>query len=328
MSNRQKRIRFTTLSIFILSLLLVSCSKKKGRDLKGKVIVFHAGSLSVPFSEIARGFEAVNPDVKIQLEAAGSRTCARKISELGRECDIMASADYSVIDSLLIPEFSSWNIKFAANEMVIAFTDQSTKSGIINEDNWYNLLLDDELSFGRSDPNSDPCGYRTVLVLKLAEKFYKRNGLTREFLSKDNEYVRGKETDLLALLETGAIDYMFIYRSVAKQHKLKFITLPKEINLKDAEFSEYYASAEVKISGKAPGKFITKHGAPMIYGVTIPRNAPSPRLAMRFIEYLLDKSKGGAILSRHGQPSVIPAPAEHYEKIPNRLRKFVFPVKK
>ena len=37
----------------------------------------------------------------------------------------MASADYTVIDKLLIPDYTKWNIKFAVNEMAIVFSENS-----------------------------------------------------------------------------------------------------------------------------------------------------------------------------------------------------------
>ncbi|MFO7902919.1 MAG: hypothetical protein R6U98_09680 [Pirellulaceae bacterium] len=40
------------------------------------------------------------PDVTFETEAAGSRTTARKVSELGRGADLVMSADYTVIDNL------------------------------------------------------------------------------------------------------------------------------------------------------------------------------------------------------------------------------------
>ncbi len=46
-----------------------------------QLIIFHAGSLAVPFREISEEFKALHPDVKIILEATGSRICARKIAE-------------------------------------------------------------------------------------------------------------------------------------------------------------------------------------------------------------------------------------------------------
>jgi len=70
---------------------------------RGRLIVFHAGSLSIPFKEMGEAFTKKYPGVKIQREAAGSRTCARKITDLKRPCDVMASADYTVIQNLLLP---------------------------------------------------------------------------------------------------------------------------------------------------------------------------------------------------------------------------------
>ncbi|MCL1973294.1 MAG: tungstate ABC transporter substrate-binding protein WtpA, partial [Bacteroidetes bacterium] len=40
----------------------------------------------------------MHPKVRVLSEGAGSLDCARKITELHRPCDIMASADYAVID--------------------------------------------------------------------------------------------------------------------------------------------------------------------------------------------------------------------------------------
>jgi molybdate/tungstate transport system substrate-binding protein len=306
----------------------VSCSGRDDGSVQKRLIVFHAGSLSVPFAEIAKGFEHENPEVKVQMEAAGSRTCARKITELGKKCDVIASADYAVIDVLLIPDFASWNIKFAANEMTITFTDESEKADLIDQNNWYNLLLRDDVTFGRSDPNADPCGYRTVLAMKLAEKYYGEKGLSERLLSKDRRFIRSKETDLLGLLEAGAIDYVFIYRSVARQHNLRFLILPDEINLKDSRYAKIYASVSVKISGKKPGEFIERKGAPMIYGVTIPKNAPSPELAIEFVKYLLEESKGQKMMRDNGQPPVVPASTGKYENIPTELKRFVLPTEK
>ncbi|MCK5916021.1 MAG: substrate-binding domain-containing protein, partial [Deltaproteobacteria bacterium] len=90
-----------------------------------KVIIFHAGSLSVPLQAMEKAFEAAHPEIDIQREGGGSRKCARKITDLKKECDIMASADFSVIDRLLIPEYASWNVRFATNQMVLCYTETS-----------------------------------------------------------------------------------------------------------------------------------------------------------------------------------------------------------
>lgn len=93
-----------------------------------EVIVFHAGSLAVPFAEVEKRFEAMHPEIDVLREAGGSTKLARMISELGKPADILASADYKVIDKGLIPEHADWNILFASNQLVLCYTDQSTFS--------------------------------------------------------------------------------------------------------------------------------------------------------------------------------------------------------
>ncbi len=318
--------RVLTFLMIIALFLFSSCCG--GDERGGKMVIFHAGSLSVPFSRIAELFERENPGVDILLEAAGSRTCARKISELGRQCDVMASADYAVIDALLIPEHAGWNIKFAANEMVIAYTADSKRAEEIDPDNWYGILLDPDVAYGRSDPDSDPCGYRAVLTMKLAEVHYGVEDLAENMAGKDNRYIRPKETDLLGLLEAGSIDYIFIYRSVAQQHGLECLLLPDQVNLKNPEFASLYSSVSVRISGEKPGEYIERRGAPMVYGVTIPENAPNPTKALNFVHFLLSAEKGLKIMEENGQPPVVPMSAESYESIPEDLKKFALPAEK
>lgn len=298
-----------------------AASETPGR-ISGDVVVFHAGSLSVPFQQIAEAFSKEYPGVRVLREAAGSRACARKIADLRRACDVFGSADYTVIDALLIPKHADWAIKFAGNEMVIAYNEESRHSAEIARHNWYQVLLREDVAFGRSHPNSDPCGYRSVLVAKLAERHYERPGLADRFLKKDVRYIRPKETDLLALLEVHAIDYVFIYRSVAEQHELKYVTLPGQINLGQPEFADFYRTVTVEVSGRIPGEKIVKRGEPMIYGVTIPKNAPNPRAAAAFVTFLLEREKGLAIMEKNGQPSVVPSPSATYGSIPPELRRF------
>jgi molybdate/tungstate transport system substrate-binding protein len=315
------------ISIIILLSSCVNTDKENKSDFKndsvsGELIIFHAGSLSVPFKEIAKEFKKEYPEVNIKAEIAGSVACARKITDLKRPCDVMASADYAVIDKMLIPEYADWNIKFASNEMVIAFTEKSGYKSEINKNNCYNILLKKDVNYGRSDPNSDPCGYRTVLVIKLAAKKYDKPYIVEKLLNKDIRFIRPKEVDLLALLETNTIDYIFIYRSVAEQHGLEYILLPDSINLKNPELKDFYSSVSIDINGNKPGEFITQKGEPMVYGLTILNNAPNKKAALAFTKFLLSKNKGIKIMEKNGQPSLVPSFTSTFSKIPDELKEF------
>lgn len=302
-----------------IMLLIGACDKTEKSQ---KLIIFNAGSLSVPFKKIAEEFKKTHPNTEILMESAGSRTCARKISDLNKPCDIMASADYSVINNLLIPDFADFNIRFATNEMCIVYTENSKGADSISKDNWYNILLNKDVAYGRSDPNADPCGYRAILTTKLAEKHYNADGLADKILAKDNKFIRPKETDLLALLESHTIDYLFLYRSVAQQHNLKYLILPDEVNLKNASMSDLYKTVSVEISGKKPGETVVKKGAPMVYGITIPKNAPSPKLALEFLKFVLSNNGGMKVMEENGQPSAVGSISNTFDKIPEPLKVF------
>jgi molybdate/tungstate transport system substrate-binding protein len=312
-------IFFSLLKTFFLSLFFLGSINAQNPN---QLIIFHAGSLTVPFEKIIVGFKKENPGIEVLKEIAGSRECARKISELKKPCDIFASADYMVIDQLLVPEFTDWNLKFATNEMTIVYTEKSRRAKEINQKNWFDILLDNNINIGRADPNADPCGYRSILTMKLAEIFYNKKGLAEKLIKKDQEYIRPKEVDLLALLEAGELDYIFLYRSVAEQHGLKFLILPDKINLKKAEFEDYYKQVLVELNGKKPGEKISQAGSSMVYGVTIPKNSPNPALAKKFIHYLLNKEKGLRVMQELGQPTVVPSVCDVYNKLPDDLKKY------
>ncbi|MDY6875051.1 MAG: tungstate ABC transporter substrate-binding protein WtpA [Chloroflexota bacterium] len=291
--------------------------------LAGKLIVFHAGSLTVPMDALAEAFRAHHHDVTFETEASGSNAAARKISELEREADLMMSADYTVIDKLLIPDFADWNVQFARNTMVIAYTDESLYADEISADNWYEIFTREGVVYGHSDPDADPCGYRTLLVWQLAEKHYDVPGLygtLEEHCPPEN--VRPKSVELIALLESGDMDYAWEYRSVAVQHGLKFVELPDEINLSMVEHTDFYSQATVEVAGKEPGTVMTMVGKPIVYGVTIPKNAPSLDLALEFVKFLLGP-EGQAIMEAQGQPPIVPPVAGDVSSMPAELQGMV-----
>ncbi|MCX6330310.1 MAG: tungstate ABC transporter substrate-binding protein WtpA [Bacteroidia bacterium] len=307
--------------ILISGFAFVGCKNKSGSN-SGEIIIFNAGSLSVPFKQMKDEYEKRNPGVKILMEPAGSLVCARKITELKKPCDIIASADYFVINKLLIPEYTSWTIRFATNEMVIAFLDKSTFSGEMNSENWYEILSSDKVTYSRADPDSDPGGYRTVLTLMLAEKYYNQKDLAERLLLKNKNYIRPKEVDLIALLESNAVDYIFIYKSVAIQHNLKYVELPDEINLGDPLKNDLYNSVSTEVVGSSPGSRIIVRGEYINYSISVLNNAPHKSEAIEFISFLLSND-GMDILRKNGQEPIIPFSTEQPALIPDKLRQYL-----
>jgi len=291
----------------LMSVAFFSGSFAVGAEPRGKLVMFHAGSLSVPFKSMEKAFEAKYPKVDLQREASGSQKAARKISDLKKPCDIMASADYKVIDKLLIPQYADWNIRFATNQLVLCYTESSKYAKEVNDKNWHEILQRKGVVWGHSDPNLDPCGYRSLMVLQLAEKYYKIPGLyDKAIANRPKRNVRPKSVELISLLQTGNMDYAWEYLSVAVQHSLKYVVLPDEINLGNYKYDDLYRQAVVKVTGKKPGTFMDIKGKSCTYGVTLIKDAPNREAAVAFLKYLLDPEGGLKVLKGMGQPPFIP----------------------
>lgn len=313
---------FTSLLFLISTLhscIFFACNDGDAED---TLHIIHAGSLTYPVSKIIEEFKKENPGVIVLSEAWGSKAGARRVIDLQTPCDIFISADYMVIKRMLLPYHSDWYIKFATNEMAIVFTPKSRHSNEIRSENWMEILLRPDVEVGRSDPDQDPCGYRAVFTLQLAELYFNDKLRPKKILQKSQKNIRPKETDLLALLETNHLDYIFLYRSVAQQHNLPYLLLPDELNLRNPNLDWFYSNARVETVGAKPGSVITEVGEAMVYGVTIPFKVRNQSLAEKFVEFLLSKEKGITILENLGQPGIVPSPSTTFEKIPQSLQRF------
>ena len=295
--------------IFLLSAVVVLCAAiPASAEPSGKLVVFHAGSLAVPFADMEKAFEARYPNVDVQRESGGSTKLARMITELGKPADIMASADYLVIDKMLVPGFAAWNARFATNQIVLCYTAQSRYASEINDKNWTEILQRPDVVWGHSDPNLDPCGYRSLMTLQLAEKFSGQTGLYDKMLAnRPEKNVRPKSVELISMLESGNMDYAFEYMSVAVQHGLKYVAFDDHINLGNYAMDPFYETAVVKVTGKEPGTFMELKGSSITYGVTMLKSASNPEAAEAFLAYLLDPEGGLKILKDQGQPPIVPA---------------------
>jgi len=312
-------------SIWIMILIALSgCHFQANQKSKKEntLHIVHAGSLTYPVKLITEAFQAEHPEVKFLTEAWGSKAGARRIMEIETPCDVYLSADYTVIENMLIPEHASWYLKFAANEMAIVYTEKSRYANEINQENWTEILLRPDVSIARSNPDHDPCGVRTIFTAKLAEIFYQNSGLADRLLDKNPQNIRPKETDLLALLASNHVDYIFLYRSVALQHNLSYLRLHPELSQSDANLEEWYNQVSAETLGTTPGSKITEIGKSMVYGLTIPHKSNNQELAELFLTFLLDSEKGMKIMEDLGQPSVVPSYTPYFDQLPEALKEF------
>ncbi|MDA8109682.1 MAG: tungstate ABC transporter substrate-binding protein WtpA [Betaproteobacteria bacterium] len=320
-----KRRPFIHALLGATSFAVLACASP-GAQAAGQTVltVFAAGTLAVPFREIDQAFEKQHPGVEVQAQFGGSVKMVKRITELHQNCDVYASADYSVVPKYLFGEngakrYADWYAGLVSNAITFVYTDKSKYAREINDRNWYEVLAKPGVEIGRSDPDTDPSGYQTVQMLNLADRYYKDPKIEQRILANaPRSNMRDTETSLISALQLGQIDYLAIYRSDALQHHLRHLKLPAKIDLSDPRDAAFYKT------GVAHTKNGTLTGKPIVYALTVPLNAAHKDLADEYAAFVLGP-EGRKILARHGFGTFATPPAVGRDKMPPMLQKLVKP---
>ena len=172
--------------------LTISASDFFFGDFSGELILFYAPFFSPAMSSIKPEMEK-SMNTKIVSETAGSQILCRKVSDLGRECDVLILADETLFKSMASSK-TSWRIDFAGDEMVIGIGRQAKYTDLA-EKNWVQALLKPDTILGRVDESLAPIGFRTILTWNLLEK-RGNPGLSGKLLKKEAvKGEKGKEKD-------------------------------------------------------------------------------------------------------------------------------------
>ena len=320
------------------------------------LVVFAAGSLIGPFDALETAFEAQYPQIDLRPEYHGSIQVIRHATELREPIDVVATADASLIPMLMTglndPEtgrpYADWYIRFASNRLALAYNRDSKYAAELTADNWQEVLARPDVKVGIADPRFDAAGYRAFMAVVLAQEraqqytyfadlfkdqftqpvtlFLDDNLATvtvpevLEMRSGAHVVLRGASIQLIALLESGDLDYAFEYESVIRQHGLEMLRLPDEENLGSAEHEEDYRRVQVNLDFRRFASVKpTFRGEQIGYGITIPANAPHPVEAVQFIAFLLGP-QGRAIMEANYHPMFETPLADGYERMPAELR--------
>ena len=315
------------LLVLVCALVLAAgCTGRPGE--KTTVNVVAAGSLLVPLGEADARYEALHPDIDIQVEGHGSIQAIRQVTDIHRSFDLVMVADESLIPDLMYRpveggegNYTDWYIPFARNEMVIAFTDKSRYHDEITHENWHRILARPDVRVGFSNPMKDAAGYRALIVTLLAGEFYDDPAIFSRVIGDHfNPALEARPEDgvltvrlpqvlkpdtrkiairdgsifLMSLLEAGGIDYAFEYRNVAEAWGVPYVVLPDAINLADDLQAEQYATVKVILGFP---RFATigseRPGMPIVYAVTIPSTAERPDEGRAFMEFFLAEVERG-----------------------------------
>lgn len=225
------------------------------------------------------------------VELGGSLEQARKLTDLSRVPDVLMLVDDDVMASLM-PTHVDWYVRFATNRIAVLYTDKSRHADSVTSESWWRVLSRRDVRIGRADPNVAPVGRHALAMLRRVDTYYSRRALGDTLLARAAlRYVRPNATELAALLETGEVDYVLDYESVARQYGFKFVGLPGDL---------------------APA---------VLYGVSVPRLAPHPSDGVAYVEFLL--SAAGRRVLRDAHIDLLPTPVAIGDGVPSVITALV-----
>jgi molybdate/tungstate transport system substrate-binding protein len=289
--------------------------------LSDTITIAHAGSLiNVLTRELGPAFTRSTGYTWTNI-AGPAVGLANRIRSGAIAPDIYLSADAEVNQVLMGPQNGDkvrWFAVVAGTRMVLAYSPKSRykpdlDAAAAGQAHWFEVLLSPDFVFRRSDPRTDPGGYRTVFVFQLAEHFYGRTGLREQILRGDDNEEQMSMGSLQSLVD-GTVDAAMFYVTIARDLGLPFIQLPDAIDLSNPALAAQYRTAHYT---NPLGQ--TFHGTPAVYSLTIPTDAQNPAGAEAFAAFALS-SAGRAIFQKHGFLEANTLFGGDHEAVPETLR--------
>ena len=271
-------------SLFVaLALAVGACADATPRP---PITVFAAASLARPLRTLTDTFQ-LDARVPALAELGGSLEQARKLTDLGRIPDVLILVDDDVMASL-VPAHLAWYVRFATNRLGIAYGERSAHRDSITPENWWRLLGRPGVRVGRADPSTAPVGRHALNLIRRVDSYYARSGAGDSLFARASQrLVRPNATELAALLETGEVDYIIEYESVARQYGFDFVALPQDLS------------------------------PAILYGIGVPRLATNASAGVEFTAYLL--SDAGKRVLRNAQIRVLDTPVAVGTDVPSTI---------
>jgi molybdate/tungstate transport system substrate-binding protein len=333
-------------TVAVALILLAGCAHQAAEP--KTLVIFHHGSPTPAIEAAQKVFEAKYPDVKVMREKDDALPNMRKVTDLGKFADIVYTDDYSIIPPVMFPKYADFWIRYAHDEMTLAYAANSKYAGEINGDNWYKILQRPDVKWGIADPNAGPDGYFSLGQIMLSDLHYKDNTIFRNLVTAntdikvteaDGRYtidcpenlnpksprvlIRPDPETLYPMILAGEIDYAFGYMgSVIGEGPagIKTVALPREVNLSDLSLvPDIYNRVTINMFSDKPDRRISVKLGAKANGLTIPLNAQNKQAAADYLEIFLGIVGQNALRSVHITP-VVPAETNDLTKVPEQLR--------
>lgn len=310
--------------ILIASYVVYTKPAETVTSIGAPLISYSADAYTAEVTSLLSGFATSSGAQVAPLKSGGSFADANQIAA-GAPDDVFVSVALTATSSQYLKNLTSnWAVGFASDQMVLAYSNATLTSAATNiidlantaaksnaTSDWNGLfaaLTSGTVKIGISNPVSDPAGLRGWLVLEAAGSLYSggnQQAYVSPLLQNTGNVTGTNAAALVAPLQAGQIQFLFIYKSAAVSDGLKFVALDAHVNLGSPSLSSFYSTFSYTDSaGKTAG-------APIILCITVPLNAVNTAEALQFVQYVIQNAKG---LSSYGlQPFTV---AMLYNNVP------------
>jgi len=281
---------------------------------RSPLISFSADAYSIETTALLNAFSQSTGIAVAPVKSAGSFADANQIAA-GAPDDVFVTVALSAASSQYLKNLTAnWAVGFASDQMVIAYSNSSATSAVVTDgqaaaksnatSGWnafFTALTSGDVKVGISSPLSDPAGLRGWLVLEAAGSVYasgNQSAYVAPLLRSGGNVTGTNAAALVAPLESGQIQFLFIYKSAAISDHLPYIQLDRHVNLGDPTLGAYYSKF-----GYTDSAGVTS-GSPIVLAITVPLSSTNSGEALQFVQYVV---KNAGTLAAYGLQPLSPA---------------------
>jgi molybdate/tungstate transport system substrate-binding protein len=282
----------------------VATSVSTVKSAGGPLISYSADAYAAEVTSLLDGFATSTGAQVAPVKSGGSFADANQIAA-GAPDDVFVSVALSATSSEYLKNLTSnWAVGFASDQMVLAYsnaTQTSAAAGVISLANtasssnatsdwnsFYAALTSGSVKVGISNPVTDPAGLRGWLVLEAAGSLYSggnQQAYVAPLLQNKANVTGTNAAALVAPLQAGQVQFLFIYKSAAVSDGLKFLALDSHVNLGSPSLGSFYSQFSYTDSaGKTAG-------SPIVLCITVPLSAVNTAEALQFVQYVVQNAK-------------------------------------
>jgi molybdate/tungstate transport system substrate-binding protein len=297
------------------------------------LLVFSADLYTAESSYLYGGFSNATGIPYAAPKSAGSTALATQISQGAPVSDFISVSKSALEQAGLGAQYSGWGIAFASDQMSIGYSGAAGQSPGVQSvlgaydsaaaantsSDWkafFTVLTSGSVKVGISNPNTDPAGFRGWIVLEAAGQAYAGNQsyFVDRLLHADANVTGASAAALVAPLQAGDLQFLFMYKSAAVSHGLTTLVLPSQINLGDAALASAYSSFTYTTTAGV------QKGGPILLFITVPRTSANTDYALQFAVYVVQHAPS---MANFGMVPLSPPRLYNSTAVPSQIAQLV-----